>query len=66
MSKTFECVFVHETDLACCVDIPSLETRVWVPFSQIEKRVGKQIDFHYIGPGRITVSDWFVEKEGLE
>lgn len=66
MSYSLACRFLHETDAACCILDPASGEEIWLPFSTVLERHGKQ-DTHgrFTGEGTIVMEDWVARKKGL-
>jgi hypothetical protein len=66
MTYELACYFKHETDNACLIIDPASGEEIWIPFSQVEERHGKQ-DTHgrFSGEGTIKMTDWIAKQKGL-
>lgn len=66
MTYELACIFLHETDNACCIVDPASGEEIWIPLSQIEERHGKQDNRgRFTGEETIKTSDWIARKKGL-
>lgn len=66
MTYELACTFVGESDAACKIVDPASGEEIWIPFSQVEERHGKQ-DHHgkFYGEGTILMTNWIAKKKGL-